>query len=116
MIRTLVLAVAVVIVPSAAVISHSKAEVCTPGWAAAHRHVTTAQRVRIRLRDHATTGGEIDHRVPLELGGSNLDVNLRWQAPVDAILKDRAERRAHADVCAGRTTLADAQAAMWSWT
>lgn len=113
MLRSILISASLMIVPPTAIITRNASDVCRPGWAAQHRHVTTAQRRRIRARDHATAGGEIDHIVALELGGSNADLNLRWQPQADALLKDRAERRARADVCAGRTTLADAQRAMW---
>jgi Protein of unknown function (DUF3761) len=55
---------------------------------------------------------EIDHIVPLELGGSNAIVNL-FPEPgsglADYHVKDRLENRLHAMVCAGSITLRSAQ-------
>ena len=54
---------------------------------------------------------ELDHLVPLELGGSNEARNL-WPEPwEDAHRKDRVENRARRDVCAGTFALAEMQAA-----
>jgi hypothetical protein len=59
-------------------------------------------------------GFEIDHLVSIEVGGSNDPANL-WPQPVDAPsvigyhTKDVVENRAHAAVCAGKITLAQAQ-------
>jgi hypothetical protein len=51
---------------------------------------------------------EIDHIVPLELGGSNAIANLFPERGYAA--KDRLENRLHQLVCAGRMTLAAARA------
>jgi hypothetical protein len=51
---------------------------------------------------------EIDHIVPLELGGSNAIANLFPERSYAA--KDRLENRLHQLVCAGRMTLAAARA------
>jgi hypothetical protein len=50
---------------------------------------------------------EIDHIVPLELGGSNAIANLFPERGYGA--KDRLEDRLHQLVCAGRMTLAAAR-------
>jgi hypothetical protein len=55
--------------------------VCTPGWASRHRHVTAATRALIYRRyglrgPHPFPEWEVDHRIPLELGGSNAITNL----------------------------------------
>jgi uncharacterized protein DUF3761 len=56
---------------------------------------------------------EVDHIVPLELGGSNVAANLfperAGPAPGYGV-KDRLENRLHALVCAGSMSLAAAQA------
>jgi hypothetical protein len=58
---------------------------------------------------------EIDHLVPLELGGSNRASNL-WPEPEGVLLgyrqKDRVENYLHREVCAGRMTLESAQRAI----
>ena len=59
---------------------------------------------------------EIDHIVPLELGGSNAVANLFPEASPGYHAKDRLENRLHELVCARRMTLRAAQrgiAANW---
>jgi 5-methylcytosine-specific restriction endonuclease McrA len=93
--------------------STSARAVCTPGWASRHRHVTTATRALVYRRyglrgSHRFPEWEIDHRVPLELGGSNAITNLWPEHHPQA--KDRLENQLHARVCTHQTTLARAQA------
>ncbi len=60
------------------------------------------------LRDY-----ELDHLIPLELGGAPDDVANLWPEPWDgskgAAAKDVVERAVHDAVCAHRISLADAQ-------
>ncbi len=91
------------------------AEVCTPGWSREHRHVTEAMRDRVYAEYGRTRGPgccEVDHLVPLELGGSNDFGNL-WPQPDDPrpgdAEKDGLENELHRLVCAGKMPLADAQ-------
>lgn len=68
-------------------------------------------------RAYGVYSGELDHLVPLELGGSS-DAHNLWVEP-GAIPnpKDRVENELHAAVCAGSMTLAAAQAAIArDWT
>jgi hypothetical protein len=55
---------------------------------------------------------EIDHLVPVELGGANNIKNL-WPEPFDgewgSAIKDRLENELHRMVCAGEISLRDAQ-------
>jgi hypothetical protein len=58
---------------------------------------------------------EIDHLIPLELGGSNARANLwpqRYDGAWNAARKDRLERRLHAMVCRGEISLKTAQEAI----
>jgi hypothetical protein len=64
---------------------------------------------------------ELDHLVPLELGGDPNDIRNLWPEPNDkpgaksfVNGKDTVEGRAHDAVCAGRLDLATAQAEMAS--
>lgn len=63
-------------------------------------------------RRQASGAYEIDHLIPLELGGSNDIANLWPEAAPGFHDKDRAENELHARVCAGRVRLEDAQRAI----
>jgi hypothetical protein len=52
---------------------------------------------------------EVDHLIPLELGGSNDLANLWPEAAPGFHDKDRVEDELHRRVCAGTMTLTDAQ-------
>jgi hypothetical protein len=112
------------------------ADVCTPGWATDHRHVTSAMREQVYReygynydycqgpdRGVAYQSCEVDHLIPLELGGSNALSNL-WPEPFGcadrqrcsvydprpgAGEKDQLENELHRLVCSGSLKLADAQ-------
>jgi hypothetical protein len=60
---------------------------------------------------------ELDHLIPLELGGDNADANL-WPEPASPVpgfhQKDVLENRLHELVCSGRLALGDAQRAIAS--
>lgn len=58
------------------------------------------------------TATELDHLVPLELGGDNSAANLWPEVPPTPNPKDSVEDALHAAVCAGRVTLASAQQAI----
>lgn len=62
------------------------------------------------VRRHGIRGYELDHIVPLCLGGADTDANVRPQPLDEARVKDRLEAHACRSVCAGRVTLATAQA------
>lgn len=62
------------------------------------------------VRRHGIRGYELDHIVPLCLGGADTDANVRPQPLDEARVKDRLETHACRQVCAGRVTLATAQA------
>jgi hypothetical protein len=54
--------------------------------------------------------GEIDHLVPLELGGMDVEANLWWQPAPDYHVKDHGvEDRLKPLVCRGKLTLVQAQ-------
>lgn len=82
------------------------------------RHVTEEQR-RAVLAAYGNPAGafELDHLVPLELGGSNANANL-WPEPgPDFKAKDHVENVLHGRVCSGKMTLEDAQRAIArDWT
>jgi uncharacterized protein DUF3761 len=91
--------------------------VCTSGWAAAHRHVTSEQHSAVFLEyglsyPQAAGSYELDHLIPLELGGTNDNRNL-WPEPAVPApgfhQKDLLENKLHELVCAGTVALPVAQ-------
>jgi hypothetical protein len=90
-------------------------DICTPGWSREHRHVTEKMRDKVYAEYGRTRGPgccEVDHLIPLELGGSN-DIKNLWPQPDDPrpgdAEKDSLENDLHARVCKGEISLDDAQ-------
>jgi hypothetical protein len=85
------------------------AEVCSAGYTRRVRYVPNHVRLEAYAAYGRDAGGnccELDHLIPLELGGSNDAANL-WPQPLgEAAHKDRLERRLHALVCSGELELA----------
>jgi hypothetical protein len=101
----------------------SESEVCRPGYARAARDVPgSVKREVCRLYGvpYPARGYEIDHLIPLALGGSNEVSNLwpqtgegRWTFRQ----KDQLEVRLHAMACRGEITMSQAQEMIRSdWT
>ncbi len=93
-----------------------RSQVCRSGYSAAARHVSYSEKrqvyARYGIRHHRPYSYEVDHLVPLELGGANTRQNLwpeRYGGPSGARTKDGLENALHADVCAGRLALRTAQ-------
>jgi hypothetical protein len=106
---------------SGAIQSSDTAAICTPGWAEAHRDVSSATEDGV-AREYGLSshyGYEIDHLIPLELGGSNAVANLwpePYNSPYGATQKDGLEDYLHDQVCHHGLPLATAQqeiAANW---
>jgi hypothetical protein len=98
----------------------SASTVCRAGYAGHVRNVSDATKRRVyaeyAVTRHRSGEYEVDHLVPLELGGSNAIRNL-WPERNDhprgyLNSKDRLENRLHSVVCAGRSTLAAARQAI----
>lgn len=95
-------------------------DVCTRGYARKVRDVPSSVKraayARYGITHHAPGDYEVDHLISLELGGSNSLRNLWPESyrtqPWNARVKDAVENRLHADVCAGRISLHDAQQAI----
>ena len=98
--------------------------ICVPGYAASVRPSTSyttgvkAKLLRERAQDlSAASSYELDHRVPLALGGHprnlrNLELQL-WDGEAGAKKKDRLERRLQVLVCRGKVALQAAQRLMY---
>jgi hypothetical protein len=96
--------------------------VCRSGYSSKVRHVTSSTRERVfgeyGIASHAPGQYEVDHLVPLELGGSNAISNL-FPQPADPAPpgmgfhdKDRLENSMHGDVCGQLYGLGEAQKAI----
>jgi hypothetical protein len=96
----------------------TKAVLCSPGFRTSTiRNVPESEKFAVEAEygmasGHYGSSLEIDHIVPLELGGSNDIANL-YPEKLDAgpgyRVKDRLENKAHDLVCAGEITLRAAQ-------
>jgi len=92
-------------------------QVCVSGYASSVRNVTRDQYVAVYAAyglPYPEPSGtyELDHLVPLGLGGDNSDRNLWPEAatPLPGFhQKDELENYLHDAVCGGRMTLSDAQ-------
>ena len=94
------------------------AVLCSPGYTTRSYRPPASQTSEAK-RDivepaYGMTGvaGELDHLVPLELGGANDLSNLWVEAGSIPNSKDEVENRLHDMVCAGQVTLRAAQAAI----
>jgi hypothetical protein len=84
-------------------------DICVPGYAKKVRAVTAALKKRAyaeyRITSYKPGDYEVDHLIPLSLGGSNSIRNVWPQStktsPWTSYLKDALERRLHNLVCTG---------------
>jgi len=99
--------------------------ICVPGWTATVRPPTSytqalkrSMLTRVGMDPKDAISYELDHFVPLAIGGDPRSVdNLwlqRWDGEWNARVKDRLERRMQLMVCAGAITLHAARVAVQS--
>src|SRR5260221_50245 len=92
--------------------------ICVTGWTATVRppsSETSAFKFDTAYPAYSVPAGtvsELDHLIPLELGGANDSSNLWPESGPVPNVKDPVENDLRADVCAGELTLVQAQAAI----
>ena len=98
------------------ILSNDSSYICTPGYSASIRNVSVALKKQVfaeyRLVYPPHDYYEVDHFIPLELGGSNSIRNL-WPEPASPKPgyheKDLVENYLHRIVCNGTINLSTAQ-------
>ena len=102
-----------------AVLTADEATICQPGYSKSVRHTSGQLKHRVYVEygiDRNAGHYEIDHLIPLGIGGADTRENLwpesRDTAPWNAGVKDRLERYLHVEVCAGHIAVQDAQKAI----
>ena len=90
---------------------------CHSGYSKTVRHTSGRLKHEIYQEygiDKKSVRAEVDHRVPLEIGGADIKENLWIQIydthPYNATLKDHLENRAREMVCSGQITAEQGQA------
>lgn len=95
-------------------------DLCVPGYTKKVRNVPAEMKREVYeeygVTSHGSGDYEVDHLIPLELGGSNSIKNLWPEShrtlPWNAQVKDRLEGKLHELVCSGQLDLKTAQQAM----
>ena len=105
-----------------AVLTTDASTICTPGYASSVRNVSTATKKQVYAEysvsyPQPTGAYEVDHFIPLEIGGSN-DITNLWLEPASPTpgfhQKDQFENFEHQQVCKGTISVAEAQSRMTS--
>src|SRR5208337_988893 len=105
-----------------AVLTTDASTICTPGYASGVRDVSTATKEQVYAEygvsyPQALGAYEVDHFIPLEIGGSN-DITNLWPEPATPTpgfhQKDQFENFEHGQVCNGTISTAEAQRRMVS--
>jgi hypothetical protein len=88
-------------------------EICTPGYSASVRNVPESVKEDVYseygIESHTPGSYEVDHLIPLELGGNNAVANLWPEVRPGYQEKDRIENRLHDAVCSRSVSLHSAQ-------
>lgn len=105
--------------PGAIFPNATKEVICVSGYTATVRNVTASTKRKVfaeyGVAVHSGSTYEVDHLIPLELGGSN-DITNLWAEPANPKPgfheKDKIENYLHKQVCSGAMSLKDAQQIM----
>src|ERR1700720_1233361 len=97
-------------------------DLCVPGYTKKVRNVPAEMKREVYggygVTSHGSGDYEVDHLIPLELGGSNSIKNLWPEShrtlPWNAQVKDRLEGKLHELVCSGQLDIRVAQQAIAS--
>ncbi len=96
----------------------SASDVCVPGYARRTRNVPRSQRNQVFARYNVQWrpgAYEVEHFIPLCMGGTNGLANL-WPAPKkDARQKALVDNHLCREICAGRVTLEEAREREGNW-
>ncbi len=102
--------------PGAVFSNATQQQICTYGYASSVRNVPYSEKdqayAEYGIYHHSSGQYEVDHLIPLELGGSNSIANLWPEAayPKPGFHeKDNVENYLHDQVCSGAISLKDAQ-------
>lgn len=111
--------------PGAVLPAATLADICRRGYASSVRPSLAWERrtKRLVMQRYGLAGQswrlyQLDHLVPLELGGAPMDVRNVWPEPIKlAHAKDALENQLHRDVCDGFMPLRRARRLIaWDWT
>ena len=104
-----------------AVLTTDAVAICKSGYSRSVRHTSGALKDRVYVEygiDRNAGHYEIDHLIPLGIGGADTRENLwpesRNTKPWNAGVKDRLENFLHDGICMGRIAVRDAQKAVAS--
>lgn len=109
------------------VLTYDLKTICAHGYSSTVRDVPVSLKKKVYKnagvtygdRSKCSTGYEVDHRIPLSIGGSNDISNLQLQSycgPRNAHDKDKDEVRLLKAVCYGKTiNIKDAHKQMRNW-
>ena len=105
--------------PKGVVTTITMEQACTPNYTTTIRppvSYTDKLKKQWTPAGHKPQEYELDHYIPLVLGGDPKDPNNLWlQVWDDAKKKDKLEAELHRQVCKGTKTLGEAQSEVTKW-
>ena len=105
--------------PVGVVANHNTQQLCVPNYTTTIRppvSYTNGLKKAWVPAGHKVNEFELDHFIPLVLGGDPKSPDNLWlEKWDDARIKDKMEVELHHEVCAGKITLQQAQQSIRSW-